>query len=45
LMSGFTENYIRVEIPHNPKLANEIREVTLMKILPNGNMTATLNQK
>lgn len=29
LMHGFTENYIKVEIPYNPSLANETRQITL----------------
>jgi threonylcarbamoyladenosine tRNA methylthiotransferase MtaB len=37
-MSGFTTNYIKVETPHNEELVNEMREVTLKAILPNGHV-------
>jgi threonylcarbamoyladenosine tRNA methylthiotransferase MtaB len=36
MMSGFTENYIKVETPYHENLINELQEVTLVKILPNG---------
>lgn len=29
LMHGFTENYIKVEVPYNPSLANETSQITL----------------
>ena len=29
-MYGFTENYIKVETPYNPALANEVRRVKLL---------------
>lgn len=32
LMSGFTDNYIKVELPHDPSLINEMREATLRNI-------------
>jgi threonylcarbamoyladenosine tRNA methylthiotransferase MtaB len=32
LMSGFTDNYIKIELPHDPGLINEMREVTLRSI-------------
>ena len=30
MMYGFTENYIKVETPYNPALANEVRRVKLL---------------
>jgi threonylcarbamoyladenosine tRNA methylthiotransferase MtaB len=35
-MSGFTENYIKVETLLNEKLVNQLKEVKLKSILPNG---------
>lgn len=37
-ISGFTENYIRVETEYDEKLENSIVSVKLEKILPNGNV-------
>jgi threonylcarbamoyladenosine tRNA methylthiotransferase MtaB len=37
-MTGFTENYIRVEIPYDTVLVNRIVTVELCAILPNGNI-------
>jgi len=34
----FTENYIKVEIPFAENLINQIKEVKLKSILPNGNV-------
>jgi threonylcarbamoyladenosine tRNA methylthiotransferase MtaB len=43
LMHGFSENYLRVECPFDPKLANSIVEVELKNISPlSGNMTIQL---
>lgn len=41
-MYGFTDNYIKVEIPYQETLVNTIQWVTLDKILRNGNIQATL---
>ena len=38
-MVGFTENYIKVEIPYNENLVNKLRTVKLKSILPNGNVS------
>lgn len=37
-MSGFTENYIKVETNHNDQLDNQLRKVVLKSVLPNGNV-------
>jgi len=37
-MSGFTENYIKVETNHNDHLDNQLRKVVLKSVLPNGNV-------
>lgn len=39
VMSGFTDNYIRVETPYKEELVNELRDVKLQTILPNGHVT------
>ena len=36
LMSGFTDNYIKIELPHTPELLNSIQEVVLKEINENG---------
>lgn len=38
MMEGFTENYIRVEVPYNQQSINQLERVTLTSILPNGNV-------
>ena len=38
-MSGFTDNYIRVETPFRENLINELQGVELQSILPNGNVS------
>ena len=37
-MSGFTENYIKVETSYKPELVNQLVEVHLKSILTNGNV-------
>ena len=37
-MSGFTENYIKVETNHDDQLDNQLRKVVLKSVLPNGNV-------
>jgi threonylcarbamoyladenosine tRNA methylthiotransferase MtaB len=37
-MSGFTENYVKVETAFNESLVNELKEVKLKSILPNGHV-------
>lgn len=41
-MVGFTENYIKVEVPYDPLCVNEIIPVQLEKVLPGGNMQAKI---
>lgn len=36
LMSGFTDNYIKVEIPYDNSLVGKISQVTLSELSPNG---------
>ncbi len=38
-MYGFTENYVKVEIPFNKNLINKLGVVKLKSILPNGNVS------
>lgn len=40
-MVGFTENYIKVEIPYNKNLINKLETVHLKSILTNGNVAVT----
>ena len=40
LIYGFTENYVRVEVPYDPLLVNELVEVKLEEFSPNGNLKA-----
>ncbi|MDX8340660.1 tRNA (N(6)-L-threonylcarbamoyladenosine(37)-C(2))-methylthiotransferase MtaB [Draconibacterium sp. IB214405] len=37
-MHGFTENYIKVEVPYQEELVNKLDSVKLKSILPNGNV-------
>ncbi|WP_319501181.1 tRNA (N(6)-L-threonylcarbamoyladenosine(37)-C(2))-methylthiotransferase MtaB [uncultured Draconibacterium sp.] len=37
-MHGFTENYIKVEVPYQEELVNKLGSVKLKSILPNGNV-------
>ena len=41
-MSGFTENYIRVDTLFREELINELTKVKLKSILPNGNVSVEL---
>jgi threonylcarbamoyladenosine tRNA methylthiotransferase MtaB len=41
-MTGFTENYIKTEIPFNDILINELVKVKLMSVMPNGHVAATI---
>jgi threonylcarbamoyladenosine tRNA methylthiotransferase MtaB len=43
MMSGFTENYIKVETDYQEHLINELRNVTLDIILPNGHASIAFN--
>ncbi len=42
MMGGFTDNYIRVEVPFSANLINTIRNVQLVKINSNGHVTGKL---
>jgi threonylcarbamoyladenosine tRNA methylthiotransferase MtaB len=42
VMSGFTENYIKVECPLVPERINEVSRVKLESVLPNGHMGITI---
>ena len=37
LMSGFTDNYLKIELPYNPELINELGKVELVEISEKGN--------
>ncbi len=41
-MHGFTENYIKVEFPYQEELVNQLKEVKLKSILPNGNIAVEI---
>ena len=43
IMSGFTENYIRIETAFNKNMINKLKQVKLKSILPNGNITVEIN--
>jgi len=42
LMSGFTDNYLKIELPYNPEMINELGTVKLGAINEKGNFDATL---
>jgi len=42
-IQGFTSNYIKVELPFSKNLINEITEVDLISIQPNGNVLGKIN--
>lgn len=41
-LSGYTDNYVRVELGYHEDLENHIVNVKLVKILPNGNVWGTV---
>ncbi len=41
-MSGFTENYIKVETPYCTEFINELKKVKLKSILPDGNVSVEI---
>ncbi len=43
-MTGFTENYIKVETDFNANLINQIRRVRLESVLKNGNMEISFHE-
>lgn len=40
-MHGFTKNYVKVKLPYDPLLINELKMVTLDSVLPDGEMAAS----
>ncbi|WP_319231823.1 tRNA (N(6)-L-threonylcarbamoyladenosine(37)-C(2))-methylthiotransferase MtaB [Draconibacterium orientale] len=42
-MHGFTENYIKIEVPYQEELVNKLGSVKLKSILPNGNVAVDFN--
>ncbi|MDD2380589.1 MAG: tRNA (N(6)-L-threonylcarbamoyladenosine(37)-C(2))-methylthiotransferase MtaB [Mariniphaga sp.] len=42
-MSGFTENYIKVESPYRKELINEMKKGRLLSILPTGNVAIDID--
>jgi threonylcarbamoyladenosine tRNA methylthiotransferase MtaB len=43
VMSGFTDNYIKIETTYDPLLINEIAPAELQQVLPEGNMLVTVD--
>lgn len=41
-MSGFTENYIKIETPFKDDFVNELKKVKLKSILPNGHVSVEI---
>ena len=41
-MFGFTENYVKVEVPYNESLVNKLGTVKLKSILPNGHVAVEM---
>jgi len=44
MVSGYTDNYIRISIPYDPLFVNEIMEVTITGLGDSGHMTANINE-
>ena len=42
MLSGYTDNYIRIELPYKAELLNKIESLTLQHVQENGLMAATL---
>lgn len=40
-MHGFTKNYVKVKVKYDPVLVNELKQVKLEEILPDGDVSAT----
>jgi threonylcarbamoyladenosine tRNA methylthiotransferase MtaB len=43
-MFGFTSNYVKVSVPHEPHLVNQIRKVSLQHITDNGAVSASVHE-
>jgi threonylcarbamoyladenosine tRNA methylthiotransferase MtaB len=41
-MVGFTENYVKIEVPYDESLVNQLGAVKLKSILPNGNVAVEI---
>jgi threonylcarbamoyladenosine tRNA methylthiotransferase MtaB len=41
-ISGFTENYIKVDMPFQEEMINELVRVKLLSVQPNGHMSAKI---
>ena len=44
-MHGFTENYVKVEFPFDDQLVNQVRDVRLERISPDGNVQIALAEE
>jgi threonylcarbamoyladenosine tRNA methylthiotransferase MtaB len=44
-MVGFTENYVKIEVPYDESLINQLGTVKLKSILPNGNVAVEFISK
>jgi len=45
IMQGWTENYVKVEIPYQPELVNKFNIITLTGTNPNGSMSGVLQKQ
>ncbi|MFK7981038.1 MAG: tRNA (N(6)-L-threonylcarbamoyladenosine(37)-C(2))-methylthiotransferase MtaB [Saprospiraceae bacterium] len=45
LMSGFTDNYLKIELPYHPEMINELGQVRLGAINEKGNFEASLIER
>jgi threonylcarbamoyladenosine tRNA methylthiotransferase MtaB len=43
LLSGFTDNYIKIEMPAGQDMVNTLQPVALERVLPGGNVAARMN--
>jgi threonylcarbamoyladenosine tRNA methylthiotransferase MtaB len=43
LLSGFTDNYIKIELPASEGMVNTLQPVALERVLPGGNVAARMN--
>lgn len=42
LLSGFTDNYIKIEMPAGQEMVNTLQPIALESVLPGGNVAATI---
>ncbi|MEM6726846.1 MAG: radical SAM protein, partial [Bacteroidota bacterium] len=45
MVSGFTDNYLKIEMPGSDDLINQMAQVELLELLPSGQFRAKLSQK